>query len=506
MPGVGGSRAILGVGFWAQQEYFNVASFPSPDQNPNKLFRPPLKSLPDQPFPPNAFQSWTYAYNKNLIGKDQLPIGDQFFDRPPLGPIAPENLKTWTAAYNQNLIGKDQLPAGETLSDLPPRDYQRLDIQTWLQVTTALTMAPPAVVNFILRPIWRSLPDQPPTPLAQQSAFPNYLVLQPTVTFIMRQSDWPLPSPRFRDPTLATIARGYTLELIGQDQLPVGDQTYELTPIWPRYINDLRTWQWSYNQNLIGKDRLPAGEQIYELVPAQRPPEQAQLHAWAWSYNQNLIGKDQLPIGDQISDLAPAQKPAEQPQLRAWAWSYNLNLIGQDRLPVGDQVWERPTLPIPPAQTWLDLPKYSLIAKPFAQTDWPNPTQPYRVEQTWARGYTLSLIGQDRMIAGEQITDLPPRDFARLLQTWINTVSLALVTAPPDLNAQVHSFDYPNPRGAEPDWRRSWEFAFNKNLIGQDQLPAGKQSVELAPRDYQRALQTWIQGLNLALTQVAPTL
>src|SRR5215472_9890281 len=104
MPGVGGSRAILGVGFWAQQEYFNVASFPSPDQNPNKLFRPPLKSLPDQPFPPNAFQSWTYSYNLNLIGQDKMLVGDQVYDLAPgqRPTIANVEQFSWTWQYNKN--------------------------------------------------------------------------------------------------------------------------------------------------------------------------------------------------------------------------------------------------------------------------------------------------------------------------------------------------------------------------------------------------------------------
>ena len=392
MPGgVGGPRRILGVGFWAQQEYFGVYSV---TDTSNLVVRGPFKGLPEQPPPANAFQSWTYSYNLNLIGQDRFPTGEQFWERPTL-PIPPAAAtwiqtqfpvllmqppgqpvvgfdwfdlppgqvpyridQTWTYSYNLNLIGQDQLPTGEAIFELPPRDHPRLqDVRTWLQATTALTLAPPPVirpvvqsdwplpqaparldqfwsetfqqtpppaVTYILRGIWRSLPDQPPLPLQQQSAFPNYLVLQPpVVTYIIRQSDWPIP------------------------------------------------------------------------------------------------------------------------------------------------------------------------------------TAPARIDQTWTRSYNLNLIGQDKLPSGEQTTELPPRDHQRLqdLRTWIDQTKLALITAPPDLTKQVHIFDYPNPRGAEPDWRRSWEFSYNKNLIGQDQLPFRQTDWPLTRSAVDRAGE-WIQQTALVLTAV----
>jgi len=418
MPGRSGPHVITGVGFLAQQKYYNIFSV---DSGPF-IFRPPLKGLPEQPYPPNAFQSWTYSYNLNLIGQDRFPTGEQFWERPqlPIQPLAPTWIQTqfpvlimqppgqsvvgfdwfdlppgqipyridqtWTYSYNLNLIGQDKFPTGEAIFELPPRDHLRLqDLRTWLQTTTALALTrpvvqsdwplpqaparldqfwsetfqqtpPPADTTHILRAIWRSLPDQPPLPLQQQSAFPNYLVLQPpTVTYIIRQSDWPVP-------------------------------------------------------------RAP------------------QLGAFTWT------------------------------------WSYNLNLIGQDKLPAGEQVSDRPTLPVPPAQTW-------------------------------AVSYNLSLIGQDKLPSGEQLTELPPRDFARLFQTWINAVSLALVTAPPNVFAQARQQDWPLPRGTEPDWRRSWEFSYNKNLIGQDQLPFRQTDWPLTRSAVDRAGE-WIQQTALVLTAV----
>jgi hypothetical protein len=210
-------------------------------------------------------------------------------------------------------------------------------------------------------------------------------------------------------------------------------------------------------------------------------------------------------VGEQVYALAPSQVVPDQIQLRSWTWSYNLNLVGKDKLPTGKQIWERPTLPIiPPALTWIDLPKYNLIAKPFAQYDWPNATPPYRIDQTWAAWYNLNLIGQDKLPTGEQVTDLPPRDFQRLFQTWIAAVNLALTTAPPNIFAQARQQDWPVPRGAEPDWRRSWEWSYNKNLIGQDQLPIRQQDW---PNPIPPALvKDWIQQTNLALLTQPPAL
>src|SRR6516225_11053748 len=129
MPGRSGPHVITGVGFLAQQKYYNIFSV---DSGPF-IFRPPLKGLPEQPYPPNAFQSWTYSYNLNLIGQDRLPTGEQFWERPTL-PIPPPAL-TWTGLF-------------------PPMM--------------------PFPTNVIFLPYWRGLPEQPPQPLLQQSAFQAY--------------------------------------------------------------------------------------------------------------------------------------------------------------------------------------------------------------------------------------------------------------------------------------------------------------------------------------------
>src|SRR5262249_25024070 len=111
---------------------------------------------------------------------------------------------------------------------------------------------------------------------------------------------------------------------------------------------------------------------------------------------------------------------------RSWEWSYNLNLIGQDQLPFRQSDWPTPRDYERAIQlrTWIDQVKYAIV-KPFNQQDWPNPT-PFAREptlNTWARGYNLNLIGKDQLPTGAQSTDLAPRDYQRLLQTWISSVN-----------------------------------------------------------------------------------
>jgi len=455
-----------------------------------------LAPLPQQPPEQVQLHSWSYSYSLNLIGKDRFPTGHQFSDRPALA----------------------QVPLFQTY--------------TWIFPGPAFF---PPVIAFNIRPPYKGLPDQPPA-LQQQSTFPNVAIRAQVAQNPFFQSDWPLATqlPRAEQ----TWAWSYNLRLIGQDQLPSGDQRLELAPsqVAPDQIQ-LRSWQWWYNLGLVGKDRMLVGEQVWELAPSQRLPEQIQLHSWQWSYNLNLVSKDAMATGEQVSDLPP-RDPRE---VRAWSWQYNLNLIGQDRMIVGEQSWDRPILPIPPpSPTWAWQYNPSLIAQdllPFRQRDWPVPLAPQQPAfswtdvlkiwltapvlqititqywdrpqlpippaQSWASSYQLSLIGQDRMAVGEQSTDLPPRDFARLFQTWINTTSLALVTAPPDLTKQVHIFDYPNPRGVEPDWRRGWEASFNQNLIGKDQLPFRQSDW---PNPIPPALvKDWIAQTNIALLTVTPS-
>jgi hypothetical protein len=493
MPGgTGGPHRIQGVGFWAQQKYYNIFSV---DSGPF-IFRSPFEGLPKAWWvpPANAFQSWTV--------NPSLPV----------------------------------------------------------------LVTPPPLLGVTVRPPLKGLPVQGPTPLQQPAAFQSWLTLYGVVNQPFVQSNWPNATPPWR--LDQTWTRSYNLNLIGQDAMLVGEQVYDLAPSQrPSEQIQLHSWAWSYNLSLVGKDRLPAGKQVVELTIGQRPPEQIQLHSWSWQYNLNLIGKDQLITGEQVTDLPPRDPrevrawswqynlnllgqdqlpigeqtwvvptppyrieqtwtwrqvvmigqdqtptgtqrydlaPIYPPyinQLRTWAGWYNLNLVGRDWLPVGEQVWERPTLLIPPpALTWTESFQYELEAKPFLQTDWPNPTQPYRIEQTWAYRQ-VGMFGQDKLPSGEQISELPPRD-ARILQVWIAQTNIALLTQPPILPITISKY-FDRPQLPIPP-AQDWEWTYNQNLVGQDQLPARQSDW---PNPIPPALvKDWIQQTNLALLTQPPAL
>src|SRR5215475_9793283 len=56
-----------------------------------------------------ALRSWIVNLLQSTLYP--LPYGVQIYDLPPSGPLQP--LRSWTWSYNLNLIGKDQLPTGE---------------------------------------------------------------------------------------------------------------------------------------------------------------------------------------------------------------------------------------------------------------------------------------------------------------------------------------------------------------------------------------------------------
>jgi hypothetical protein len=572
MPGgTGGPHRIQGVGFWAQQKYYNIFSV---DSGPF-IFRPPLKGLPEQPSPPNAFQwwaqnpsiallhapatnvvfrdywrglpeqpplpllqqssfqsypvlytvvaalpvplgkqptdlpqlpwrldqTWTRSYNLNLIGQDAMLAGEQRYELAPsqvppeqiqlhswawsynlslvgkdrlptgkqtteltIGQRPPEQIQlhSWSWQYNLNLIGQDQLITGEQVTDLPPRDPREVRTWSWQYNLNLVGQDRfPTGEQSWERP---TLPIPPAAPTWAWQYNSN-LIGQDLLPF--RQLDWPNPIA----PGQPALSWTSPLKVwLTAPALNISISQYWDRPQLP--VPPAQTWTWSYNLNLIGQDHMLTGEQVYELAPSQKVPEQIQLHSWQWWYNLNLIGRDRLPTGEQIYELAPPTKPYEQSQLHSWQWSYNLNLVGKDQLPTGEQISD-----LAPGQ------------------------KPYRIDPTWTWSYNLNLIGQDRMATGEQSTDLPPRDYQRLFQTWINTVNLALVTAPPNLYAQARQQDWPLPRGIEPDWRRSWESWYNLNLIGKDQLPI-RQSDWPLPAAGAPLVQTWIDRTRIQLAVV----
>lgn len=339
----------------------------------------------------------------------------------------------------------------------PAHQIPRPSAQSWEWSDQPLFLNEAAPITE--SPVVFDWPTFPAIPFLQQWIFPSNPNLLGPPTAPNSQFDWPLPR-------------------------------------WPQRPSNLSTWNWNYNLNLIGQDSLPSGEISAELPP-QPQPRSLQLRTWSWSYNLNLTGKDVLPTGKISTELTP--RPYEyHVQLRTWLWSYNLNLVGQDILPTGKIITNYPPLPIPPIQTWISTVNL-LLAVPFSQTDWPTPPPRQRAGQSITASYNLNLIGQDRLPAGAISVALPPQPALSAIQlkTWIQLVNLALVTTPPLV--PHNQFDWPiNPGPRQPT--SLFTAAYNKNLVGQDKLPAGKSLTDLSPRAYTRAVQTWISSVNLALT------
>jgi hypothetical protein len=361
---------------------------------------------------PQDFYVQTYVLIPNANLTPRAPVWAPRFEP------EPNPRRSWTWNYNLDLIGKDRLPTGKQVYDLSP--------------------------------------NQPIPPLVQ-TAFPNLVILQPTVvTFIIRQSDWPLPQAQ---------------------QQPA------------------QAWAWSYNLNLIGQDRLPTGEQVYDR------PVLSSVPAAPWYY-QNLLAATLAPPPP--APFAQFDWPVPRAPYRLDYFFFS-SFIGPVTSPLNQNLdLSLPIQPPPQPQTWIQSVNLALTTTvaaqlPFNQNDWPIPRAPGQAAQSWTWNYNLNLIGKDQLPVGENVTDLPPRDFARLFQTWISSVNLALTTAPPNLYAQARQQDWPVPRGVEPDYRRSWEWSYNKNLIGQDQLPFRQSDWPNPIRVVERA-QTWIDQTKIALS------
>jgi hypothetical protein len=392
MPGLGphAGGPTGGLGFWAQQGFYGV---PKIDYGPF-ILRGWLKSLPDQPPPPNAFQSWTWSYNLDLIGQDKLPAGSRIFDLAPAQrPYELTSQFTWQWSFNLSLMfqAPGQPLVGSVRYDLPS----------------------------------------------------TYLV-------------------------------PYRIE---------------------------QTWAASYNKNLIGQDRMLIGDQVTDRPQLPVPP----AITWIATMPPSMATVVR-PFAQYDWPLPLPQRPLDQ------SWYQNLDLLPKppppDTTHIIRPIWR--SLPDQPAQPLLQQSPFPnlvisavVVQAPFKQTDWPIPFAPQLATVSWTWSYNLKLIGQDKLPSGQQITELPPRDFARQFQTWINVTNLALTTAAPNLFAQARQQDWPVPRGPEPDWRRSWEWSYNLDLIGQDELPFRQSDWPLTPAA-QRAvdLGTWIDRTKFLLAQL----
>jgi hypothetical protein len=237
--------------------------------------------------------------------------------------------------------------------------------------------------------------------------------------------------------------------------------------------------------------------------PLRGLPERPYRPEQAWWGQQNLL-LTTLALDRSKIFRGPLRGLPEQPPppnaFQSWTWSYNKNLIGRDKLPPGARVTETPRdyQRAQDLRTWTQSANPALITKrsPFAQVDWPVPiaaAQP----ALWTQPYNVTLYTIDNFQRRKAFRSLPPQPPLSHFQTWIQTRSLALTARP------FAQLDWPiPPRGVEPDYRRSWESSFNKNLTGQDQLPIRQQDWPVT-QAFPSLARTWIQQTNVLLIGMA---
>jgi len=394
--------------------------------------------LPQSPLVP----SWTWTYNLNLIGQDQLPVGEvrTALVVPAAAPID----ATWTWKYLLELIGRDALPSGEVVYDLPPREAR--EVRGWN-------------VNLVLT-----------TLLGQDRMVVGRQVYDPT--------------PRGLPPIVPSWAWQYNLNLIGQDALPVGDRSFEL----PQRLSWYQSWTQSLLTSTLFTQAIPPGQQRYDT-----PPPVTWQRSWVQNLLQSTLFAPQLPTGEQVYALPV---PSAAPIMQSWTWQYNPNLVGQDALPVGRRATDLPSpvdWRIGWAQNLLASTLAPVFALPFNQYDWPIPKGPIQPVRGWTWAYNLDLIGQDSMLIGRQVWDLTPFAPPRKDQTWVWQYNLNLI-GQDALPVGQRSFDQPPLRVF---WQRSWEVNLVlSTLRGQDRLPTGEQIWALAPQPPVPSALVWTWQYN----------
>ena len=212
--------------------------------NPNLIGKDKLPNgaevteLPPQPvLSASQLRTWIQSVNVALISVPPLRPFNQYDWPINTGPQ--QSVQVFTASYNRNLIGKDQLPAGEAITDLPAT--QRLALQTWISaVNLALTKTVALPFN---QTDW---PLPVISPVAAKTFTGSYnlnLIGKDKLPF--RQHDWPIWRDHQRSPPSYTAF--YNRNLIAKDKLPFSQQYWPLTPDNRR----LSDWLQATNPNLF---------------------------------------------------------------------------------------------------------------------------------------------------------------------------------------------------------------------------------------------------------------
>lgn len=224
---------------------------------------------------------------------------------------------------------------------------------------------------------------------------------------------------------------------------------------------------------LWAPEKLPDGPAItnYLLLPFDwgvpfGPPPL--LQTWAVGPNPNLLPPPTPAfVGPFNQDDWPLPRGYEYPlSLRFWAEGPQPVFVDNSKFSLPFD-WGTPEGPQPLLQTWTFSSRALLAAvtAPFGQDDWPLPGRFTPLPQSWTLNLVLSTLS--RPIFSKQFYDLAPRA-------------------------------YPEPA------TRTWNWSYNLNLVGQDQLPTGVDVYDLPPRPYPPPGLTWIQSFELPVFQQLP--
>lgn len=364
-------------------------------------------------------QTWTWQ-QVGMLGQDQLPVGDQFYDVRVLQTRGFD----WVAPTNIALTSFFQAPFFQTDWPVPQRVIW---YRSWeLALAPYLPPGNPTVGQQVydLTPLapWRN-------PMLRSWEWPINVALYVTPpVFPHNQFDWPLARAP-QQPVLTWIWR--QVGMLGQDVITVGQQVYDLTPkAAPRL--SLYSWEWR-QVGMLGQDRLPIGLQIYDLTPKASP--RLPLYSWEWRPTDE-IGII-LPQGEQVYDLTP--KAAPRLALYTWEWR-QVDKLGKDVLPKNQYDWPLPRAPfrpdfsstlnghtivqaiprnqfdwpIPPRVVWYRSTEFNArlpaqtVRLPFNQFDWPLPTPKFRPDFSTLYVPLPFIIPPPPVVVGGQYKCLVP--------------------------------------------------------------------------------------------------
>lgn len=319
---------------------------------------------------------------------------------------------------------------------------------------------------------------------------------------------------RDRQGAVARLAQtaSFPLELIGQDQRTAGQASQDLAPKPAARASDY-SFTAAFPLTLVGQDAVTPGVESQDLPPkaAARP---STLHEFPTSAAALLLSV-QLPSGQSSIDAQYRTVPRARDY--SIAASFPLELIGKDAVNPGAQlsgntppvVARAPTLSEPGPNLTIALAGAAAsIPVGLAALDSQYRPIPRSRDYSVTASFTLELIGQDTFTAGDQLSGNAPATALRASTLSEPGVNLAILLSaappviPPGLSTLASDLA---PRTAARARDYSLLGSFPLTLIGQDQMAAGDQSQELAPKTAQRTYAVYDPGTNAALTLAQPS-